>query len=101
MSGNRNLDAQIAQAMIPRFNAMQAVQQMQRPQAPINPFFGGQVRAPIPMNFGLPQAAQIPAGYVPRPAYMPGQFVSPYQQYQPVAATETPVAVDSGHGGAN
>lgn len=65
MSGNPQLDMQIARAVQPQFNPMQAIQQMQRPavQMPVqNPFFGG----PIPMQFGLPQVNQIPAGYQPR-----------------------------------
>jgi hypothetical protein len=65
MSGNQMLDAQIAQAVMPRFNPMQAMQQQQPRQdfsyQPVqNPFFGGS----IPMNFGLPQVNQIP-GRIP------------------------------------
>jgi hypothetical protein len=83
MSGNANLDAQIARAIIPQFNAMQAVQQMQRPmpQQVQNPIFGGQV--PIPMNFGLPQASQIPANFNARPAYRPAAFDSYLPQSAP------------------
>jgi hypothetical protein len=67
MSGNPNLDAQIARAVMPQFDPMQAIQQMQRPavQMPQNPFFGGQV--PIPMDFGLPEASRIPDNYAPPP----------------------------------
>jgi hypothetical protein len=54
---------------------MQAIQQMQRPavQMPQNPIFGGQV--PIPMDFGLPEASRIPAGFrAPAAQYTPGPF---------------------------
>ena len=80
MSGNPALDRQIMQAVQPQFDPMQAIQQMQRPQAqPVqNPVFGGT----IPMNFGLPQASQIPQGYTPRlvgftPSQAPIQPVAP------------------------
>lgn len=67
MSGNAAFDRQLAQAMIPRYNPSQALQQMQRQPVQIqpwqsrvqNPIFGGT----IPMNFGLPPGAQLPAGY--------------------------------------
>jgi len=75
MSGNPNLDAQIARAVMPQFDPMQAIQQMQRPavQMPQNPIFGGQV--PIPMDFGLPEASRIPAGFrAPAAQYRPGPF---------------------------
>lgn len=72
MSGNPQLDMQIAQAVQPQFNPMQAIQQMQRPavQPVQNPIFGGNV--PIPMNFALPAVNQIPANYQP-----------PQRQFQP------------------
>jgi hypothetical protein len=78
MSGNPALDRQIMQAVQPQFNPMQAIQQMQRQPVQMqpvqNPVFGGS----IPMNFGLPQAAQIPTGYVPRLAsFQPSQAPIP------------------------
>ena len=80
MSGNPMLDAQIARAVQPQFNPMQAIQQMQRPavQMPVqNPIFGGT----IPMDFGIPQAAQIPAGYSnPLMNFQPSQqAIQPYR----------------------
>ena len=97
MSGNPQLDMQIAQAVQPQFNPMQAIQQMQRPavQMPVqNPFFGG----PIPMQFGLPQVNQIPMGYQPRLSdFRPSQ--DPIQRYQnpvmPMAAVQSRNSVDS------
>lgn len=89
MSGNPQLDAQIMQAVQPRYNPMQGIQQMQQmpmqnmQQMPVqnmpvqNPVFGGS----IPMNFGLPQASQPPAGYVPKLA-----------SFQPSQAPIVPVA---------
>ena len=85
MSGNPALDRQIMQAVQPQFDPMQAIQQMQRPQAqPVqNPVFGGT----IPMNFGLPQASQIPQGYTPKlAAFMPSQA-----PIQPVAPKFNPL----------
>lgn len=86
MSGNPALDAQIMQAVQPRFNPMQAINQMQRPPVQMqpmqpmpveNPVFGGA----IPMNFGLPMASQIPVGYTPRlAAFQPNQTVKPLAQ---------------------
>lgn len=83
MSGNPMLDAQIARAVQPQFNPMQAIQQMQRPaiQQVQNPIFGGQ----IPINFALPQVNQIPFNYQ-QPTYTP----APFQQAQPA-----PVMVSS------
>jgi hypothetical protein len=73
MSGNPMLDRQIAAAVMPQFDMNQAIQQMQRPPVPMqvqNPIFGGT----IPMDFGLPQASQIPAQFTPRAAqFRPSQ----------------------------
>jgi hypothetical protein len=55
------------------YNPMLAIQQMQRQPMPQvqNPVFGGA----IPMDFGLPQASQIPAGYQSALAqYRPSPF---------------------------
>jgi len=54
------------------FNLSQAIMAMQRQPMPRvqNPFFGGA----IPMNFGLPQASQIPAGFQVR-QFTPGPFM--------------------------
>jgi hypothetical protein len=60
------------------YNPMLAIQQMQRQPMPQvqNPIFGGA----IPMDFGLPQVNQIPAGYQSALAqYRP----SPFTQQQP------------------
>ena len=65
------------------YNPMLAIAQMQRQpmQQVQNPIFGGA----IPMDFGLPQASQIPAGYQSALAqYRPSPFVrepkfNPYQ----------------------
>lgn len=104
MSGNPQLDAQIIRAVQPQFDPMQAIQQMQRPavQMPVqNPVFGGT----IPMNFGLPQASQMPAGYVPRlAAFRPSQApISDYAPVEPVnpfgslfAMTQAPRTADDG-----
>jgi hypothetical protein len=77
MSGNPMLDRQIAAAVMPQFDVNQAIQQMQRPPVPMqvqNPIFGGT----IPMDFGLPQASQIPAGFTPRAAqFRPGPVAAP------------------------
>lgn len=53
------------------FNLSQAIMAMQRQPMPQvqNPFFGGA----IPMDFGLPQASQIPADFVVR-QFTPGPF---------------------------
>jgi hypothetical protein len=77
MSGNPMLDRQIAAAVMPQFDMNQAIQQMQRPPVPMqvqNPIFGGT----IPMDFGLPQASQIPAQFTPRAAqFRPGPVAAP------------------------
>ena len=54
------------------FNLSQAIMAMQRQPMPRvqNPFFGGA----IPINFGLPQASQIPAGFQVR-QFTPGPFM--------------------------
>ena len=54
------------------YNPFMAIQQMQRqPAQAQNPFFGGS----IPMQFGLPQINQVPAGYVsPLAGFRPGDF---------------------------
>lgn len=81
MSGNPMLDAQIARAVQPQFNPMAAIQQMQRPaiQPVQNPIFGGA----IPMDFGLPQAAQMPVAYQnPISNFIPGQAGSQVANYQ-------------------
>jgi hypothetical protein len=59
------------QQMQPQFDLSQAIAAMQRQpmQSVQNPFFGGA----IPMNFGLPQASQIPADFVIR-QFTPGVF---------------------------
>jgi hypothetical protein len=71
------LDRQIAAAVMPQFDMNQAIQQMQRPPVPMqvqNPIFGGT----IPMDFGLPQASQIPAQFTPRAAqFRPGPVANP------------------------
>lgn len=87
MSGNPALDRQIMQAVQPQFNPMQAIQQMQRPMVqPVqNPVFGGS----IPMNFGLPESSQVPAGYTPRlSAFKPNQapIAPPPTQFNPLGA---------------
>lgn len=102
MSGNAALDRQIAQAMMPQYNPMQAIQQMQRQPVQIqpiqNPIFGGN----IPMNFGLPQQAQMPAGYQsPMAMYRPAAFDS-YRPAPPVMTyTQPTYGGDTGHGGAD
>ena len=57
--------------MQPQFDLSQAIMAMQRQpvQQVQNPIFGGA----IPMNFGLPQASQIPADFVVR-QFTPGAF---------------------------
>lgn len=62
------------QQMQPQFDLSQAIMAMQRQpmQSVQNPFFGGA----IPMNFGLPQASQIPADFVIR-QFTPGPFNRP------------------------
>lgn len=57
--------------MQPQFDLSQAIMAMQRQpmQQVQNPIFGGA----IPMNFGLPQASQIPADFAVR-QYTPGKF---------------------------
>ena len=108
MSGNPMLDRQIMQAVQPQFDPMQAINQMQRqPMQQIeNPVFGGT----IPMNFGLPQASQIPAGYVPRlSAFTPSQApIAPVNQgFNPLQAmfmsnfSNQPVAQSDGLSGSN
>ena len=116
MSGNAALDQQIAQAMIPRYNPMQAIQQMQRQpvQQVQNPVFGGA----IPMNFGLPQASQLPAQYqsplaqmLPigyQPALFGGRPPPPSFYAPPVSEADSQPymtgwnpSADSGHGGAD
>jgi hypothetical protein len=92
MSGNPQLDMQIARAVQPQFNMNQAIQQMQRPavQMPVqNPIFGGA----IPMDFGLPQAAQIPAGYTnPLMSFKPAPFTA-----QPSQSVAAPYMVQGGY----
>lgn len=100
MSGNAALDRQIAQAMMPQYNPMQAIQQMQRQPVQIqpiqNPIFGGS----IPMNFGLPQQAQMPVGYQsPMAMYRPAPFTGGRQAPIPVqAASDQPVFSPAGGG---
>lgn len=102
MSGNAALDRQIAQAMIPQYNPMQAIQQMQRQPVQIqpiqNPIFGGN----IPINFGLPQASQVPIGYQsPLASFRPAAFDS-YRPAPPqMMYTQPTSGGDTGHGGAN
>lgn len=57
--------------MQPQFDLSQAIMAMQRQpmQSVQNPIFGGS----IPMNFGLPQASQIPADFQVR-QFTPGKF---------------------------
>ena len=57
--------------MQPQFDLSQAIMAMQRQpmQQVQNPIFGGA----IPMNFGLPQASQIPADFAVR-QFTPGVF---------------------------
>jgi len=57
--------------MQPQFDLSQAIMAMQRQpvQQVQNPIFGGA----IPMNFGLPQASQIPADFQVR-QFTPGKF---------------------------
>ena len=57
--------------MQPQFDLSQAIMSMQRQpmQSVQNPFFGGA----IPMDFGLPQASQIPADFQVR-QFTPGVF---------------------------
>lgn len=51
---------QMQQPMQQGYDPMAAIAQMQRPPAQVqNPIFGGA----IPMNFALPEASRIPAGY--------------------------------------
>lgn len=59
------------QQMQPQFDLSQAILAMQRQpaQSVQNPFFGGA----IPMDFGLPQASQIPADFQVR-QFTPGAF---------------------------
>lgn len=102
MSGNAALDRQIAQAMIPQYNPMQAIQQMQRQPVQIqpiqNPIFGGS----IPMNFGLPQQSQVPIGYQsPLASFRPAAFDS-YRPAPPqMMYTQPTSGGDTGHGGAD
>lgn len=102
MSGNAALDRQIAQAMIPQYNPMQAIQQMQRQPVQIqpiqNPIFGGS----IPMNFGLPQQSQVPIGYQsPLSMFRPAAFDS-YRPAPPqMMYTQPTSGGDTGHGGAD
>jgi hypothetical protein len=62
------------QQMQPQFDLSQAIMAMQRQpvQQVQNPIFGGA----IPMDFGLPQASQIPADFQVR-QFTPGAFNSP------------------------
>lgn len=59
------------QQMQPQFDLSQAIMGMQRQpmQSVQNPFFGGA----IPMDFGLPQASQIPADFQVR-QFTPAKF---------------------------
>lgn len=97
MSGSAALDRQIAQAMLPRYNPSQALQQMQRQPVQIqpwqsrvqNPIFGGT----IPMNFGLPPGAQLPAGYQ-SPIARASNRPPPPSFYAPPAPVEAAPAGD-------
>ena len=67
----------------PQFDLSQAIMAMQRQpvQQVQNPIFGGA----IPMNFGLPQASQIPADFQVR-QFTPGKFnPKPKPDYSSVA----------------
>jgi hypothetical protein len=66
--------------MQPQFDLSQAIMSMQRQpmQSVQNPFFGGA----IPMDFGLPQASQIPAGFQVR-QFTPGVFNRAPMTYNP------------------
>ena len=69
--------------MQPQFDLSQAIMAMQRQpmQSVQNPIFGGS----IPMNFGLPQASQIPADFVVR-QFAPGKFnAKPKPDYSSVS----------------
>jgi hypothetical protein len=69
--------------MQPQFDLSQAIMAMQRQpvQQVQNPIFGGA----IPMNFGLPQASQIPADFQVR-QFTPGKFnPKPKPDYSSVA----------------
>ena len=71
------------QQMQPQFDLSQAIMGMQRQpmQSVQNPFFGGA----IPMDFGLPQASQIPADFQVR-QFTPGKFnPKPKPDYSSVA----------------
>ena len=67
----------------PQFDLSQAIMAMQRQpmQSVQNPFFGGA----IPMDFGLPQASQIPADFQVR-QFTPGKFnAKPKPDYSSVS----------------
>ena len=69
--------------MQPQFDLSQAIMAMQRQpmQSVQNPIFGGS----IPMNFGLPQASQIPADFQVR-QFTPGKFnAKPKPDYSSVS----------------
>lgn len=114
MSGNPQLDQQIAAAIQPQFNPLQQMQQPTMPQqnfswqrpAVQNPVFGGAV----PMNFGLNAENQIPANFQPRQfqqglsqfnPYVPDNSMSPLAQWQQMSifGSDSPSApVDSSGG---
>lgn len=77
MSGSAALDQQIAQAMTPRYNPRQAIQQRQPVRQVQNPVFGGAIQ----MEFGLPQQGH--------PAWMTQQSV-PYWMVQQVTPSWMP-----------
>lgn len=96
MSGSAALDRQIAQAMLPRYNPSQAIQQMQRQPVQIQPWQSRAVQNPIfggtiPISFGLPQASQIPVAYQsPLASFRP----MPFNSYQPPIPVSADVSSD-------
>lgn len=82
------------QQMQPQFDLSQAIMAMQRQpmQSVQNPFFGGA----IPMDFGLPQASQIPADFVIR-QFTPGSFNRPQPTFD--MNNQSNIYGDGGYGG--
>lgn len=81
--------------MQPQFDLSQAIMSMQRQpmQSVQNPFFGGA----IPMDFGLPQASQIPADFQVR-QFTPGVFSREPKTYANPDANAMSNSFDGGGG---